>query len=115
MDKTYIHHFTLESNWQSVKRHAANESCLKCPHMQQSASKVMVSVFWDVHRIIYIDYLEKGTSTNSNYYIKLLVYLKNKITKKKTTHKEEKNHHSPGRYTVPQFNENNGQIEQVAL
>ena len=48
-------------------------------------------VFWDAHGIIYINYLEKGKYINSDYYIELLVRLKDEIAKKTTAH-EEKNH-----------------------
>ena len=42
----------------------------------------MASVFWDVHGLIYIDYLEKGKTTNSDYYIALLESLKKEIAEK---------------------------------
>ena len=53
MDETWIHLFTLESNWQ----------------MQTSAGKVLTSIFWDVQHILFIDYLEKGRTIDSKYYI----------------------------------------------
>ncbi len=81
MNETWIHHFTQESNWQSAEWCAANESCLKCLKMQPSASKFMASVFWVAHGIIYIDYLEKWKSVNSDYYIELLMHLEGEIPK----------------------------------
>ena len=50
--------------------------------MQTSAGKVLASVFWDVQGILFIDYLEKERTINSEYYIALLVHLKEEITKK---------------------------------
>ncbi len=50
--------------------------------MRQSAEEVMASVFWDVQVIIYIDYLDKGKSVNSENYTELLVCLKDEISKK---------------------------------
>ena len=50
--------------------------------MQTSADKVLASVFWDVQGILSIDYLEKGRTINSKYYIALLVCLKKEIAKK---------------------------------
>jgi len=38
-----------------------------------------VMVFWDSHRIIFIDYLKKGKTNDSDYYIALLERLKEEI------------------------------------
>ncbi len=59
----------------------ASENHVKRPKMQLLASKVMVSVFWDAHSIIYIDYFENRKSINSYYYIELLARLKDNIAK----------------------------------
>ena len=90
MDETWIYHFTPESKRQSAECRAAGESRSKRPKMQQSAGKVMASVFSDAHGIIYIDYLEKGKYINSDYYIELLVRLKDEIAKKRTHMKKKK-------------------------
>ena len=73
MDETWIYHFTLESNRQSAEWIAAGESHSKWPKIQTSADKVLASVFWDVQGILFINYLEKGKTINSEYYIALLV------------------------------------------
>lgn len=83
MDETWIHHYTPESKRQSSEWRTAGESRPKRPKTQQSAGKVMASVFWDTHGVIFIDYLEKGKSINSDYYIDLLVRLKEEIAKKR--------------------------------
>ena len=44
----------------------------------------MASVFWDGKGIIYIDYLEKGKTIDSEYYIALLEQLKTEVAKKRT-------------------------------
>ena len=82
MDETWIHHFTLESNWQSAKWTAAGESHPKRPKTQTSASKVLAYVFWDAQGILFIDYNEKGKILNSENYLALVVHLKEEITKK---------------------------------
>ena len=51
---------------------------------------VMASVFWDALGIIFIDYLEKGQTINSDYYIALLERLKDEITKKRLHLKKKK-------------------------
>ena len=42
----------------------------------------MASVFLDVHGILFIDYLEKGKTINSDYYMALLDRLSSEIKKK---------------------------------
>ena len=50
----------------------------------------MASVFWDAHGIIYIDYLEKGKYINGDYYIELLVRLKDETQKNDRTWRGKK-------------------------
>lgn len=83
MDETWIHHFTPESNRQSAEWRAAGESRPKRPKTQKSAGKVMASIFWDAHGILFIDYLEKGQNINSDYYMCLLERLKYEIADKR--------------------------------
>ena len=90
MNETWIHHFTQKSNQQSVKWAAAGESRPKRPKMQTSAGKVLASVFWDVQAILFTDYLKKRRTINSEYHIALLVYLKEKMTKKWPQMKKKK-------------------------
>ena len=45
--------------------------------------KVMASVFWDAHGVLFIDYLEKGKAINSERYIGQLMRLKNEIGEKR--------------------------------
>ena len=59
----------------------SGESHPKRSKTQTSAGKVLASVFWDAQGILFIDYLEKGRTINSEYYLALLVCLKEKITK----------------------------------
>ena len=48
-----------------------------------SAGKVLASVFWDAHGILFFDYLKKGRTINSECYIALLMRLKEEITRKR--------------------------------
>ena len=57
--------------------------------MQTSADKVLVSVFCDLQGPLFIDYLEKGRTINSEYYIVLLMHLKEEITKKQLQMKKK--------------------------
>ena len=43
----------------------------------------MASVFWDAHGILFIDYLDKSITINSDYYMALLDRLNSEIKKKR--------------------------------
>lgn len=70
-DETWLHYYTPESKRSSAEWTAAGESRPKRPKTQTLAGKVMASVFWDAHGILFIDYLEKGKTINSEYYMAL--------------------------------------------
>ena len=44
--------------------------------VQKSAGKDLASIFWDQDGILIIDYLPKGQTINAEYYLSLLVQLK---------------------------------------
>ena len=50
----------------------------------------MASVFWDAHGVLFIDYLAKGESINSERYIGQLMRLKNEIGEKRLQMKKKK-------------------------
>lgn len=95
MDETWIHHYTPESKKQSAQWTESGESRPKRPKTQQSAGKVLGSVFWDSHGILLIDYLEKGKTINSEYYCKLLDQLRAAINDKRLIYNAKKSL-SPG-------------------
>ena len=80
---------TPESKISSAEWTAAGESRTKRPRTQQWTGKVMASVFWDAHGILFIDYIEKGKTINSDYYMALLNRLSAEI-KKKRPHMQKK-------------------------
>lgn len=90
MDETWLHHYTPESNRQSAEWTARDEPRPKRAKTQQTAGKVMASVFWDARGIIFIDYLKKGQTINSDYYIALLERLQDEIAKKRPHLKKKK-------------------------
>ena len=55
----------------------------KRPKTQMWAGKFMASVLWDAHGILFIDYLEKGKTINSERNIGQLMRLKNEIGEKR--------------------------------
>ena len=89
MNETWIHHYMSETKRSSAEWRAAGESCLKRPKTQQSAGKVMASVFWNAHGILFIDYFKKGKTINRDYYVALLNRFSAEI-KKKRPHMQKK-------------------------
>jgi hypothetical protein len=83
MDETWLLHYTPQSpiDSQPSELNAMNR-------IQSVESKVMASLCWDARGIIFIDYLEKGQTIKSEYYITLLERLNDEI-KKKTAPFEE--------------------------
>ena len=67
------------------------KSARKRSETQQWSGKVMASVFWDAHGVIFIDYFEKERTITGSYYAALLDRLVNKIRKKRASFEEEKN------------------------
>ena len=90
MDETWIHYYTPESNRQSAEWLKPGETRPKRPKTQRSAGKVMASVFWDAHGIIFIDYLEKGKTITGEYYATLLDKLNQEIKEKRPHLKKKK-------------------------
>ena len=60
------------------------------PKTQISSGKVLASVFWDSHGILFIDYFEKGRTISSEYYMALIARLKEEIAKKRLQMKKKK-------------------------
>ena len=58
--------------------------------LQMSAGKVLASLFWDAHGILFIYYFELGRTINSEYYMALLVRLEEEIAKKRPQMKKKK-------------------------
>ena len=90
MDETLIHYYTLESREGSKQWVKPGESAPKRPNTQPSAGKVMVSVFWDSHGVIFIDYLETEKKITATYYAELLGTLVDKIRKKRPHFRKKK-------------------------
>lgn len=74
----------------------------------------MASVFWDAKGIIFTDYLEKGRAINSEYYIQLLVKLKEQIALKRPGMYKNK-FFSPGQCYSASVDGYNGQTVRIEL
>ena len=90
MDETCIHHHTPESREGLNEWLIPVESAPKRPKTQHLAGKVMASVFWDAHGVIFIDDFEKGRTITGAYYTVLLDRLVNEIRKKRPHFKMKK-------------------------
>jgi len=51
--------------------------------VQKSAGKFLALIFWDQDGIFYIDYLPKGQTINAEYYLSLLMQLKDILKEKR--------------------------------
>ena len=86
MDETWIHHCTPKS----CEGSKPGESSPKRLKRQHSAGKVMASVFWNAHGVIFIDYLHKGRTITRAYYAALLDQLLHEIRKNRPHLKKKK-------------------------
>ena len=78
-------------------------------------SKVLVSVFCDAHGILFIDYLEKKRTINSEYYMALLVRLKEGIAKKRSQTMKKKVIFLARQCTMSQVDRDNGKMARIAF
>ena len=69
----------------------------------------MASVFWDTHGILFIEYLEKDETINSDYCMTLLDRVSAEV-KKKRPHIQKKSALPPRQCTVPQDRKNDSPI-----
>ena len=78
-DETWVYHFKPESKRASMEWCHPTSPCLKKFKSQQSAGKVMVTVFWDSVGVILVDFMFKEATINSDIYIDTLKKLKARI------------------------------------
>ena len=90
MNKIWIHQYTLKSREGSKQWVKPGKSGPKHPKRQQSARKVMASVYWDAHGVLFIDYLKKGRTITGAYYAALFDRLVDEIRKKRPYLKKKK-------------------------
>jgi len=83
MDETWLYHYDPETKQQSMEWRHSGSPLLKKFRVQKSAVKVLASVFCDQDGILLIDYLPKGPTINAEYYLSLLVQLKDILNEKR--------------------------------
>ena len=114
MDESWIRHYTPETKRSSAEWTAAGKSRPERPKTQQWAGKVMASVFWDAHGILFINYLEKGKTINSDHYMHYWIDWAQKW-KSTASHAKVKSAVPPRQCIVPQVHEDDGRIEWIKL
>jgi len=83
MEETWLYHNDPDTKQQSVEwRHSGSPGPKKF-RVQKSTGKVLASIFWDQEGILLIDYLPKGQTINAEYYLSLLVQLKDILKEKR--------------------------------
>jgi len=76
MDETWLYHYDPEKKQQSMEwQHSGSPRPIKF-RVQKSAGKVLALIFWDQDGILPIYYLPKGQTIKAEYYVSLLVQLK---------------------------------------
>jgi len=76
MDETWLYHYDTETKQQSMEWQHSGSSRLKIFRVQKSAGKFLAYIFWDQDSILLIDILPRGQTVKAEYYLSLLVQLK---------------------------------------
>ena len=82
MDEILLCYYDRETKQQSVEWRHNSSLRPKKFLVQESAGKVLTSIFWDQDGILLIDYLPTGQTINAEYYSYLLVQLKDILKEK---------------------------------
>jgi len=82
-DETWLYHYDPETRQQSMEWRYSGSPRPGKIRVQKSVGKFLASIFWDQDGILRIDYLPKGQSINAEYYLSLLVQLKDMLKEKR--------------------------------
>ena len=78
-DETWVHHYEPESKRASMEFRRQGSPPPRKFKTFPSAGKLMLTVFWDIHGVILTEFLQPGSTVNSDSYIKTLSNLKARI------------------------------------
>ena len=115
VDETWIHHYAPETKIQSKQWIAKGEPAPKKAKTAFSAGKVMATVFWDSHGVIFIDYLQKGKTITGAYYASLLDKAGGRTCGKTATFAEKENPVSPRQRTVSHLSGCHGENPRITV
>lgn len=78
-DESWVHHFDPENKRQSMEfRHLISPPPRKFK-VVASAGKVMMTIFWDCDGVIHTEFLERGSTINSDRYVDTLKSLRKRL------------------------------------
>lgn len=96
-DESWAHHYEPETKRQSMQWHHIGSPSPKKFKLAPSAGKVMITVFWDVHGVLLVEYLPKGETVNSARYQETLRKLAVAIRRKRPNLQNVILHHDNAR------------------
>jgi len=83
MDETWLYHYDQKTKQQSMEwRHSGSPRPKKIPSAK-IRWKILASIFWDQDGIFLTNYLPNGQTINTEYYLSLLVQLKDSLKEKR--------------------------------
>jgi len=96
-DKFWVHQHDLENKWQSTEyRHPGSPNVKKFKTVP-SAKKFMLAIFRDAVGVLYVEFLTKGSTVNSDRYCATLRSLKQRIRRIRPERNEFLLHHDNAR------------------
>ena len=96
-DESWAHHYEPETKRQSMQWHHLGSPSPKKFKLSPSAGKVMITVFWDSHGVLLLDFLPKGETINSARYQETLKKLARSIRRKRPDLQDVILHHDNAR------------------
>jgi len=96
-DESWAHHYEPETKRQSMQWHHLGSPSPKKFKLSPSAGKVMITVFWDIQGVLFLDFLPKGKTINSARYQETLKKLARCIRRKRPNLQDVILHHDNAR------------------
>ena len=78
-DESWVHHYDPENKSQSMEYCHPGSLSVKKFKTVPSAKKVMLTIFWNARGMLYMEFLTKGSTVNSDRYCATLRSLKQRI------------------------------------
>lgn len=82
-DETMILYYDPQSKRESMEWRYKGENPPRKAKVQQSTKKLMCTIFWDFQGILMVDFKERNTVVNGEYYASLIYKLRDKIKEKR--------------------------------
>jgi hypothetical protein len=83
MDETWLCNYDSETKQQSMEWQHSGSPCPPKISSTKICWKILASIFWDQDGILVIDYLPKGQTIDEDYYLSLLVQLKDRTFRRR--------------------------------